>query len=821
MIEAGGGPDKARFRTKEALMPTRFAHRGLVAAGILVLLAVSAGPAQTTAEAPFKMTIENIMRGNDLVGTEPSAVGWSVDGTRLYFRWKKPTEKQAEPYYVAKPDLVPKKTTAEEMQRVPMLPTGGGRGGGMGFFGGGGGLDLSKDRKRALTNQGGDIGLLDLATGKTTPIVTTEARESNVRFAGGDRKIAFQSGDNLFLLSLEDRSLSQMTSFARRPAQAGPPARKPDEVGKWYTDQQLELFEQFKQGLDRGGARGGGMLMGMGQRGRGPGQTAASRRRPTILEENQSVVGLELSPDEKFVFFTLTEPVPNERGTIVPSYVTRSGFTEDINGRAKAGYASRTSKAGIMDPATGEVKWIDYGQPGRPIRPGGVYWSPDGKTCVVSARSEDRKDAWLLVLDPATAKTTVVEQVHDDAWVGDLGLANVFWWPDGRSLSYISEKDGFAHLYKASIDGAAKAQLTSGRFEVRDARLSKDGKRIYLTSSEAHPGETHFYAMPAAGGPRTKISGLPGLNEFFLSPDETLLAFLHSEATKPAELYLQPMSPGATAKALTLSTTDEFRSYAWAEPEVLSFKARDGFDVYARVYMPKNPHPKHPGVVFIHGAGYLQNAHKGWSSYFHEYMFHNFLLEQGYVVMDADYRGSSGYGRDCRTGIYRDMGGKDLDDVVDAAKYLAANRGVDPARIGCYGGSYGGFLTLMAMFKAPGVFRAGAALRPVTDWAAYSNGYTVDILNLPQKDPEAYKRSSPIYFAEGLQGALLICHGVVDTNVHFQDTVRLVQRLIELGKENWEAAMYPVENHGFVNAASWTDEYKRIFKLFEANLKYN
>jgi len=802
-------------------MTIRPSLRFSIAALLFAVLTPALGPAQTASTpgpAPFKMAIDNIMRGNDLVGTEPSGIGWSAEGSRLYFRWKKPAEKQAELYFITKLDLIPRKTTPEEMQKLPMLPTGGARGGGFGMFGGGG-MELSKDRKRALVNQGGDIGLLDLSTGKTTPIVTTDARESNVKFAGGETKIAYTSEDNLYLYSLADRSLRQMTSFSRRTSAPAAPARKPDETGKWYTDQQTELFQQFKQGLDRGGARGEGMMMG--QRGGGALPAPASRRRPFVLESNQSVQGLDLSPDEKFALFVISEPNPNERGTIVPSYVTRSGFTEDINSRAKAGYPSRTARAGVMDTATGEVKWIDYSQPGRTVLPGATFWSPDGKTCLVSARADDRKDAWLMALDPAAGKTAVIEQVHDDAWVGDLGLTDIFWWPDSLSVSYISEKDGFAHLYKASTDGTKKTQLTSGKFEVRDVQLSRDGKTVYLTTSEAHPGETQFYSMPAAGGPRTKISSLPGLNQFFLAPDETMLAFLHSETTKPAELFIQPNKPGAAAKALTLSTTDEFRSYSWMAPEVLSFKARDGADVYARLFIPKTPHPKHPAAIFIHGAGYLQNAHKGWSTYFREYMFHNFLADAGYVVMDADYRGSSGYGRDCRTGIYRDMGGKDLDDVVDAARYLVKNCGVDASRIGCYGGSYGGFLTLMAMFRTPEVFRAGAALRPVTDWAAYSFGYTVDILNLPQKDPEAYKHSSPIYYAEGLKGALLICHGVVDTNVHFQDTVRLVQRLIELGKDNWEVAMFPVENHSFVNATSWTDEYKRIFKLFETNLKYN
>ncbi len=229
--------------------------------------------------------------------------------------------------------------------------------------------------------------------------------------------------------------------------------------------------------------------------------------------------------------------------------------------------------------------------------------------------------------------------------------------------------------------------------------------------------------------------------------------------------------------------------------------------------------PLKPAVVFVHGAGYLQNAHKYWSSYYREYMFHNLLASRGYVVLDPDYRASSGYGRDWRTAIYRFMGGKDLEDVVDGATYLVDAERVDPKRIGVYGGSYGGFITLMAMFTTPGVFKAGAALRPVTDWAHYNHGYTSNILNVPQSDIEAYRKSSPIYHAAGLKGALLILHGMVDTNVHFQDSVRLAQRLIELRKENWELAAYPVENHAFLEATSWADEYKRILKLFEENLR--
>jgi dipeptidyl aminopeptidase/acylaminoacyl peptidase len=184
-----------------------------------------------------------------------------------------------------------------------------------------------------------------------------------------------------------------------------------------------------------------------------------------------------------------------------------------------------------------------------------------------------------------------------------------------------------------------------------------------------------------------------------------------------------------------------------------------------------------------------------------------------------DYRASAGYGRDWRTAIYRRMGTPELEDLKDGVAWLAENKNVDPKRVGVYGGSYGGFMTFMALFRAPELFACGASLRPVTDWAHYNHPYTSRILNTPTVDPEAYERSSPIEYAEGLVKPLLIAHGMQDNNVFFQDTVRLVQRLIELEKENWEVAIYPIEPHGFREPASWLDEYRRIFKLFETHLK--
>jgi len=316
-----------------------------------------------------------------------------------------------------------------------------------------------------------------------------------------------------------------------------------------------------------------------------------------------------------------------------------------------------------------------------------------------------------------------------------------------------------------------------------------------------------------------KITNDNGGHKVLVSPDERMLAIRFSTSTQPWELYMMPNEAGAKMTRLTSSTTKEFLSYGWRTPEIIHLDARDGAQVPARLYTPKKKKNNGAAIIFVHGAGYLQNVHEWWSSYYREFMFHNILIDNGYTVLDIDYRASAGYGRDWRTGIYRFMGGKDLDDQIDGAKYLIEKHDCDPGRLGIYGGSYGGFITLMALFNAPGTFKSGAALRSVTDWAHYNHGYTANILNTPVEDSIAYAKSSPIYHANGLEGNLLMLHGMIDRNVQFQDVVRLSQRLIELEKENWELAVFPMEGHGFKESSSWADEYRRIFELFQKTLR--
>jgi dipeptidyl aminopeptidase/acylaminoacyl peptidase len=326
--------------------------------------------------------------------------------------------------------------------------------------------------------------------------------------------------------------------------------------------------------------------------------------------------------------------------------------------------------------------------------------------------------------------------------------------------------------------------------------------------------------MPVAGGALEKITSRTGKHAAVVSPDGQLVADVYSYVNRPPDLFLLRNRAGAEMSQLTVSPSAEWLSFRWIVPELVMIPASDGVQVPAHIYKPSDMHAQSNGaaVIFVHGAGYLHNVGNFWSEYPREYMFNQFLASKGYTVLDLDYRGSDGYGRDWRTAIYRHMGGRDLQDQVDASRYLGSSFGIGPERVGLYGGSYGGFITLMALFTEPKHFGAGAALRSVTDWAHYNQGYTSNILNLPQNDTLAYRQSSPIYFAEGLEDPLLMAHGMVDTNVHFQDIVRLTQRFVELGKTRWELAVYPVEDHAFVRPSSWADEYRRIFELFERYL---
>ena len=765
------------------------------------------------------LTVEKIMRDPKWIGVAPSNYRWSADSKKVYFSWNPENKDKDALYSVGLNGIKPQKEDEKALEKAI-----------------GSSMTYNIVGSSALFEKGGDIYLFNPKTKVEQRLTNTVEREMGAGFLK-DGRISYQRGDNLFLVNLKTNETKQLTNFVKGKKPV-PPERKPVSLqDSWLKADQAQLFDVLKKdkkptvtprlGFGRAAAAG------------------TEKTIKAIFLEDKILTGLTVSPDARFVTYRLVTLPTNGQNTIVPNYVTASGYTEDINGRTKVGEPMAVYENYIYDNQRDTVYSIHVEQiPGikdlpdyvkdypkqleerkkknedRKVSLAGPFWNDEGSTAVVVADALDNKDLWILKLDITTGNVSLVDRQRDEAWIGGPGVgARNLGWLNNSQIYFQSEATGYSHLYLANVATAEKKQLTAGNWEVQSLRLSKDKKTFFISGNKEHPGITHFYKLNAQGGSLQQITSMKGGNEVTLSPDEKWLAINYSYMDKPWELYIQENKPGAKAVQVTSSSSAEFKSYEWRKPDMVSFKNRYGSDVYARVYPAKNPHPNRPAVVFVHGAGYLQNVHFWWSQYFREYMFNNMLADNGYTVIDIDYTASSGYGRDHRTGIYRHMGGKDLTDQVDGVKLLVEKYNVDPKHVGLYGGSYGGFITLMGLFTEPDVFASGAGLRSVTDWAHYNHGYTANILNEPYNDELAYKRSSPIYFANGLKGNLLMCHGMVDVNVQFQDIVRLSQRLIELGKNNWELAVYPVEDHGFVEPSSWTDEYKRIFKLFETTLK--
>ncbi len=763
-----------------------------------------------------QLTVEKIMEDPaKWIGTSPSNIFWSEDSKTIYFNWNPEQNRADSLYKITLTNRTPQKVSRAEKESL-------------GLSGFGRSAVYSKDFRKKLYLKNGNIFIQDTGTLAERQLTNTLDRKGSLSFSKDEKHVIFTMGNDIYTIALADGTLQQWTNFSMENRR---PEAKTGEADKVLEKDQLDLFQVLREAKEDKEARE--------KYEKGAPKTGPKK----ISLGGKMLQGAVASPDLKYVFYRLSEPARDAKRTIVPNYVTASGYTEDIPARTKVGQPTGSTEAFVYHIAKDTVFKInlkdipgiedepqylaDY--PDRPKSKNKVrsvsfqnpVWSPDATYAVIAIRSNDNKDRWIMKLDGETGKLSPIDRQHDEAWIAGPGIGGGFGgsgigFIDEHTLYFQSEETGYSHVYAYDMRTGTKKALTSGNFEVQTLELSKDKQWFYMTTNEVHPGEKHFYKMSVNGGERIKLTSMTGGNEVTLSPDEKMIAIRYSNANTPWELYLQPATPGAVAEKITSSTTAAFNAYAWQMPQVISFTARDGKEIYARVYEPTKKKKNGKAVIFVHGAGYLQNAHKWWSQYFREYMFHNLLTDLGYTVMDIDFRASSGYGRDVRTGIYRHMGGKDLTDNVDGAKLLVEKYGINPKKIGIYGGSYGGFITLMAMFTTPDVFAAGAALRPVTDWAAYNQGYTANILNEPHLDPIAYRRSSPIFFAEGLKGKLLICHGQVDVNVHIQDTYRLAQRLIELRKENWEVASYPVEDHGFVQPTSWMDEYKRILKLFES-----
>jgi dipeptidyl aminopeptidase/acylaminoacyl peptidase len=630
-------------------------------------------------------------------------------------------------------------------------------------------IEWSPDSRRLLFSQRGDLFIIGLDEAKPRRLTQTSAPETNARWLGGGR-IIYQSGANLFVMGTDEPRLIQLTRFGASSAQRGETTAQP-----------------------------------------------ATTITNAVASEDGSRVAYVISDTSKQRALI----VPDYTGEFVTTSTVRRGWTEQRIEIVATDGTTETPLAIKLPPPEGQAY----------IR--SLHWLSDGSALVVDRVDRDTKRRQIFLASAADGSAKLLYEETDAKWIAPLSRI-VEPSPRNDQLMFASERDGFNHLYLISLKegNAQPRQLTRGAWEVNWAAWLPDGSAIVYSSTEEATTERHLYLLDARTGIGERLPTPKGMNtDPQLAKNGQWLLFEHSEWNVPNDLYAMRLCRDCGERPRPVKLTDtvpsRFREIKWTEPHFVNFTARDGKTVHARLYLPQDfdRARRYPAILFVHGAGYLQNVINGWNNYYREAMFNHLLATRGYLVLDIDYRGSAGYGREWRTDVYDFLGGLDLQDHLDGIDFLIRNYNAEPSRIGVYGGSYGGFMAEMLAMRAPDKVACAAALRPVSDWKNYyasSPIYTTERLGFPDKNPEAYRRSSPITYAEQLRRPLLILHGMVDDNVHFQDSVQLVQKLIELGKAQYfEVMFYPKENHSFVRPESWTDEYERILSFFERHLRAN
>ncbi|WP_240125724.1 prolyl oligopeptidase family serine peptidase [Thermomonas alba] len=769
-----------------------------------LILAASAHAAD-----PPRVTLEQAMADPDWIGPPVELAWWRWDGKAAYFLQKRSGSSIRDVWTVATEGAAsPRKL--EDAARADMDA---------------GNPVLAPDRTRMAFVRNGDVFLRDLRSGALTQLSRGLGGASRLQW--GSAGLVWQADGRWYRW---DGAL--ITQAAQARAEDAPGTPLPADA---LREQQLRLIDTLRRDRE---TRDAARLQAEAWQRQDPTRAPA----PVYLGKDVQIADSALSPDGRWLL-VVTSPKGADGGRAgkMPMYVTESGYEEFEDVRTRVGRnPPAPQRLWLAELATGTLRELAFdplpglrddpladlrkaaGKPPldgpRPLQVVEIRWRGDGGSAAVMLRAIDNKDRWIATVDPAAGRLQPRHRLHDPAWI-NWSFNEFGWLPDERTLWYLSEESGYSHLYV--LDGARRRQLTDGRWETSQVAVSPEGATFYFLCNRTAPGDYEVCAVPARGGDVRELTALDGVEDFSLSPRGDALLVRYSGAYLPPQLA-QVAASGGQARILTDTRSAAYKAIHWIPPKLVQVPSQHGAGViWGKLYGPERLQPdrKYPIVMFVHGAGYLQNVSARYPNYFREQMFHNLLVDEGYIVLDLDYRGSEGYGRDWRTAIYRWMGQPELEDYLDGLDWLVAHQQGDRDRAGIYGGSYGGFMTYVAMFKAPGVFKAGAALRPVADWSQYNHEYTSNILNTPELDPEAYKRSSPIEFAAGLKDRLLIAHGMIDDNVFFRDSVMMAQKLIELRKAGWELAPYPLERHGFVHPDSWYDEYRRIHALFRQTLQ--
>jgi len=474
----------------------------------------------------------------------------------------------------------------------------------------------------------------------------------------------------------------------------------------------------------------------------------------------------------------------------------------------------------------------------KPGEYGGLAWI-DPTHLVFDGESEDFKKYFIYLADASSGSTRAIHEIDEEKFwsIPDWGEAGAQPWPspNGKWIAFLSDQDGWDHIYVMAASGGDAVQITKGHFEAWRPAWSHDSTRIAFDANlEDHPGDRAIGIASIGDDPAratiTYITTGPGTNiEPHWSEGDGRLVYQHTDTRNSADFFTIGTNTGAQPVRLTDSMPAGIDRSRFIEPQFVHYLGPDGQQVPGWLFVPKNLDrtKKHPAIIWIHGDGVNQN-YDGWHvqrNYAVYYSFHQYLLQQGYVVFAPDYRGSIGYGRNWRNGVYMDVGGKDAKDAWMSANYLKTLPYVDSDRIGVWGLSYGGFFTLIAMTDQPKLFRAGVDVAGVVDYVMYYSDpyhgdWTASRIGTPQQNPQVYANASPISHIDRLERPLLVLHGTSDVNVPYLESVWLIDEALKKGKgELLSYMMYPGEFHYFTRAHVLLDAWHRVDDFFAFHLQ--
>jgi dipeptidyl-peptidase-4 len=478
-----------------------------------------------------------------------------------------------------------------------------------------------------------------------------------------------------------------------------------------------------------------------------------------------------------------------------------------------AGTPNSYVKLGVVAAVGGATVWLDLGE-NKDVYLARVAWRPDG---VLTAQllSRDQKSLKLIAFDITSGKAETLLSETSPFWIN---LNNHTRFLKSGEILRSSEKSGFCHLYLHDNTGKEIRQLTTGEWMVTEVIALDEIKRaVYFSGTKESVTERHLYAVSLEGGEVSKITTGKGWHICTVSPDFSYFVDEYSSLDTAPTFYLRKLETGSLQAILYHDETASPEKLGLRPPEITNFKLKDGTTLYTAIYNPPKLEAgkRYPLIMAVYGGPHAQRVMDKWDLTVD--LRCQYLAQEGFVVMWVDNRGSANRGVNFEAAIALNMGEVEVHDQVAGVEFISQRAYVDKERVGVYGWSYGGFMTLMCLLGAPAVFKVGVAGAPVTHWDGYDTCYTERYMSTPELNPEGYQNGAVMTHVDKLMGKLLIIHGMVDENVHFRHTARLISALTKAQKE-YDLLIFPEERHMPRDAKGLEYMERRVAGYFKQNL---